>query len=266
MDDTSESRTSLTGVTNTSVHPCYLMWDVGRDGGNQLKLPPNSYQAAKQLLSYFPTPVPVLPLREIHGFKPGSKTNPFLPQVPVVVTVTARTGHATTATDSPSRRPRSVILVEHPQIYSNPHRTPTNYSNPLRTPTNIPYSSRTPTNYSNPLRTPTNIQFPHRAPTNYSNPLRTPTNIQFPHRALTNYSNPLRTPTNIQFPQEHLQITVILLEHPQIYSIPHRTPQCVRSVCIMCIICRSRYSKPHGSIFVSFRSSYIDFKGFHSNN
>jgi phospholipase D1/2 len=64
-----------------------------------------------------PSNVPVIPLRDVHSYKPGSKVYPFLPQVPVMVRVTASTGHAVTASsvapDAPRDRPRLRITLEH---------------------------------------------------------------------------------------------------------------------------------------------------------
>ena len=50
--------------------------------------------------------VPMIHLRDVHGFKPGTKLYPFLHQVPVMVTVKASTSHATSVDDSPRRTPR----------------------------------------------------------------------------------------------------------------------------------------------------------------
>ena len=54
--------------------------------------------------------VPAIPLRDVHGYKPGSEVDPFLPQLSVVVTVTAldSDNDDETMIESLTSKPRSV--------------------------------------------------------------------------------------------------------------------------------------------------------------
>ena len=69
------------------------------------------------LFPFLPVPVllpvslsllPVIPLRDVHGYKPGSEVDPFLPQSSVVVTVTALDDDNETIIESLTSKPRSV--------------------------------------------------------------------------------------------------------------------------------------------------------------